>query len=84
MVSAGKTSATQASSDLMKGEKATDDATVVEPTPNPATASVVSVGVPSDNRKSTDLVHVTTLKTAGVLQDRAVRVTSYCFCGVGL
>lgn len=76
MISAG-TSATEASSDLMKtGKKEADGAAAVERTPNTESASVMSRGAASETGKSANLVQVTTLKSAEFSQDRAVRVTS--------
>ncbi|XP_011021406.1 PREDICTED: putative nuclear matrix constituent protein 1-like protein isoform X2 [Populus euphratica] len=70
---AGLTAATQASSDLMKGEKTADGAAAVEPIRNPETASGLSLGVTSENNKSTSLVQVTTLKSVELSQDKVVR-----------
>ncbi|KAJ6429727.1 hypothetical protein OIU84_021181 [Salix udensis] len=56
--SAGLTVASQASSDLMKGEKTA------------AAASGLSLGVTSENNKSTDLVQVTTLQSVELSQDQ--------------
>lgn len=70
---AGLTAATQASSDLMKGEKTADGAAAVEPIRNPETASGLSLGVTSENNKSTDVVQVTTLKSVELSQDKVVR-----------
>jgi hypothetical protein len=81
--SAGLTAATQASSDLMKGEKTADGAAAVEPIRNPETASGLSLGVTSENNKSTDVVQVTTLKSVELSQDKVVRVISYCSCEAG-
>lgn len=81
--SAGLTAATQASSDLMKGEKTADGAAAVEPIQNPETASGLSLGVTSENNKSTDVVQVTTLKSVELSQDKVVRVISYCSCEAG-
>lgn len=83
--SAGLTAATQASSDLMKGEKTADGAAAVEPIQNPETASGLSLGVTSEteNNKSTDLVQVTTVRRVELSQDKVVRVISYCSCEAG-
>lgn len=81
--SAGLTAATQASSDLMKGEKTADGAAAAEPIRNPETASGLSLGVTSENNKSTDVVQVTTLKSVELSQDKVVRVISYCSCEAG-
>lgn len=78
--SAGLTAATQASSDLMKGEKTADGAAAVEPIRNPETASGLSLGVTSENNKSTDVLQVTTLKSVELSLDKVVRVISYCCC----
>ena len=72
--SAGLTVASQASSDLMKGEKIADGAAVVELIRNPETASGLSLGVTSENNKSTDLVQVTTLKSVELSQDQVVSI----------
>ncbi|KAJ6987942.1 LOW QUALITY PROTEIN: protein CROWDED NUCLEI 2-like [Populus alba x Populus x berolinensis] len=80
---AGLTAATQASSDLMKGEKTADGAAAVEPIQNPETASGLSLGVTSENNKSTDLVQVTTVRSVELSQDKVVRVISYCSCEAG-
>ncbi|KAJ6989567.1 hypothetical protein NC653_022205 [Populus alba x Populus x berolinensis] len=77
---AGLTAATQASSDLMKGEKTADGAAAVEPIQNLETASGLSLGVTSENNKSTDLVQVTTVRSVELSQDKVVRVISYCSC----
>lgn len=81
--STGLTAATQASSDLMKGEKTADGAAAVEPIQNPETASGLSLGVTSENNKSTDLVQVTTVRSVELSQDKVVRVISYCSCEAG-
>lgn len=83
--SAGLTAATQASSDLMKGEKTADGAAAAaaELIRNPETASGLSLGVTSENNKSTDVVQVTTLKSVELSQDKVVRVISYCSCEAG-
>uniref|UniRef100_A0A6N2MR77 Nuclear matrix constituent protein 1-like protein n=1 Tax=Salix viminalis TaxID=40686 RepID=A0A6N2MR77_SALVM len=69
---AGLTVASQASSDLMKGEKTADGAAAaaVELIQNPETASGLSLGVTSENNKSTDLVQVTTLQSVELSQDQ--------------
>lgn len=73
--SAGLTVASQASSDLMKGEKTADGAAAaVELIRNPETASGLSLGVTSENNKSTDLVQVTTLESVELSQDQVVSI----------
>ncbi|KAJ6986444.1 hypothetical protein NC653_019827 [Populus alba x Populus x berolinensis] len=56
------------------GNKTADGAAAVEPIQNPETASGLSLGVTSENNKSTDLVQVTTVRSVELSQDKVVRV----------
>ncbi|CAK7326495.1 unnamed protein product [Dovyalis caffra] len=70
---AGTTLATQASSDLTKGEKTADGDAAAEPTRNTETAPVLSLGVTSENHKPSNSVNVTTLKSVELSPDKVVR-----------
>ncbi|KAJ0095114.1 hypothetical protein Patl1_16527 [Pistacia atlantica] len=66
--------ATQAASDLNKtGKKIAKGASVVEAVPNPGAASVLSLGVVSENGNPTQLVQVTAVKSVEFSQDRVVQ-----------
>lgn len=76
-ISAGTAAATQAASDPSKtGKKLAKGPSVVkaEAVLNPGAASVLSLGVASENGKFTQLVEVTAVKGVEFSQDRAVQV----------
>lgn len=67
--------ATLVASDLNKTRKMVAEGTsVVEAVPNPGDASVLSLGIASENGKSTQLVQLTAVGGVEFSQDRVVQV----------
>lgn len=75
MISAGTLPAQDPPADLtMTKEKETDGGDAVEIEPIPEAVYAPSVGVAGKNGQLTQLVHVTTVKSMEISEDRVVRV----------